>query len=321
MKTIRLQQVIDSVVTRAGIDPSLPEAGSLVHGRLNSGQASMLVDYIQSACLEAWTFFDWPEIHLTEARTPLGNGFTEGGYTYESDYVGTIAYIGRAVEGSPFDQPVWRIKRITTTESGESLNVDTAVDVTWDSRVEATYSEDSQNASADEIPYIYLSAEGLSPIGDVTAVWSADPAGLANKLRYSVTADRILITDTAYSAGPVYVEFALPVPEFSMTEYTSEQWYPAGYTVFHTPSGDCYRSLVPCEGESPVSKASWQKQAIPFFLGSYIKERVLGDLYMGADKDQKALYQFQRAEGLLLRAMDDAWLRKGEVRTWTARFN
>lgn len=319
MKTVRLNHLIDSIVSRAGIDPALPEAGSRVHGRLSSGQAALITDYIHSALVEAWIFYDWPEIHLVESRTPLG-GFFEGGYTFESDYVGTIAYIGRAVEGAEHDQPVWRIKRITTTASGDSLNIDTAIDVRWIDRQDVGYIEDASNEPASEIPYIYLSASGATPIGEITAIWDRDPSGLAVRLRHSVTADRILITDSAYTGGPVFVEFALPVPEFSMTEYSTEQYYPAGAIIYHYPTGDCYKALVANQGDLPTSAVSWQKQTIPHFLSDYVKERVLGELYLAADKDQKAAYQFTRAEGVLLGKMDDAWLRKGQTRRYSATF-
>jgi hypothetical protein len=291
-----------------------------VHGRLNSGQASILIDYIQSACQEAWAFFDWPEIHRIEARTPLGGGFVEGSYTFESDYADTVAYIGRAVHGAMPDQAVWRIKRITTTDDGEAVNIDTAVNVRWDNRVDAVYNEDSTNQPADMLlPYIYLAEPGMTPIGDVAAVWNADPAKLARKLKFSVSDDKLLITDTSYVSGQVFVEFDVPMPEFAMSEYTTEEPYNARVVVYHTPTGDCYKALVQNKGDSPASQTSWLRQSIPFFLGNFLKERVLGDLYLAADKDQKAIYQFARAESLLLRAMDDAWLRKGEVRNYSAR--
>jgi hypothetical protein len=37
--------------------------------------------------------------------------------------------------------------------------------------------------------------------------------------------------------------------------------------------------------------------------------------------ENKSNYLTQRAEGQLLKAMDDAWLRKGEVRRWSASFH
>jgi hypothetical protein len=319
MKTIRLQQLIDSIVARAGIDPALPEAASKVHGRLSSGQATLVADYISSAIDDAWTFFDWPEIYLVESRTPLGAGFVEGGYTYEADYVDTISYFGRAIEGSAQDQPLWRIKRITTTESGDLINIDTANDVAWTQRLDVSYFEDSENDPASEIPYIYLANAGATPIGEITAVWDSDPSGLANKLRYTLTSDRILITDTAYASGPVFVEFALPQPEFALSDYDSNRIYQPGTVVYFAEKGDCYKALIESQGE-PAGSSAWQKQSIPAFLADYIKEKVIGELLLAADKPDRAAYQFSRAEGVLLRKMDDAWLRKGEVRRYSASF-
>ena len=319
MKSIRLQKVIDSVVARAGVDPALPEAASRVHGRLSGAQAAMVADYISSALDEAWTFFDWPEIHLIESRTPIGSGFVEGGYTYEADYVGTISYFGRALEGSSQELPVWRIKRITTTESGELLNIDTAQDVAWSDRLSATYIEDSSNSAANEIPYILLDTPGESPIGVVTAIYDADPSRLSRKLRYTVTSDRLLITDPAYSSGPVWVEFAWPQPELVMTDYSSESVYYSGAVIYHTPSGDCYKALRQNHGETPGTDA-WRKQTIPHFLADYLKERVIGEMLLAAEKPERAAYQFSRSEGILVRKMDDAWLRRGEVRRYSASF-
>jgi hypothetical protein len=319
MKSIRLQKVIDSVVARAGVDPALPEAGSRVHGRLSSAQAALVADYISSALDEAWKFFDWPEIHLIESRTPLGAGFVEGGYTFESDYVGTISYLGRAIAGSAQEQPVWRVKRVTTTPEGDLVNIDTANHVAWTDRLNVTYVEDSENSAANEFPYIYLASPGATVIGDITAVWDADPSGLTNKLRYTLATDRLLITDTAYSGGPVWVEFTLPQPEFGMSDYDTEVTYYPGAIVYHTPTGDCYKTIRESQGEPPGSDA-WQKQAIPHFLADYIKERVIGDMLLAADQPQRAAYQLTRAEGILVRKMDDAWLRKGEVRRYSASF-
>jgi hypothetical protein len=164
-----------------------------------------------------------------------------------------------------------------------------------------------------------LANAGATPIGEITAVWDSDPSGLANKLRYTLTADRILITDTAYSSGPVFVEFALPMPEFALSDYDSNRIYQPGTLVYFAEKGDCYKALIASQGE-PAGSSAWQKQSIPAFLADHIKEKVIGELLLAADKPERAAYQFSRAEGILLRKMDDAWIRKGQVRTYSARF-
>lgn len=314
MKTVRLQQLLDSITARAGIDPALPE---------NARRGALVMDYVQEAVSHAWEFFDWPEINHTEERIVLGSGFAEGGYTYESDYSGTISYIGRAIEGSNFDQPVWRIKRVTTTVSGAVTNIDTALNVAWNNRLTATYVEDSQNSPSNEIPYALLYSDGSTPIGAVSAVYASNPdTSLAHSLKFSVTADRLLITDTAYSGGTVFIKFCEPVPEFTIASYDASATYAPGDLVYHNPSGDCYRAILATTGNAPTNTAYWSKQAVPFFLSDYIKTAALADILLEQPgMEAKANYLATRAEGQLLKAMDDAWLRKGEIRRYSATFH
>lgn len=312
MKTVRLQQLLDSITARAGIDPTLPE---------NARRGALVMDYVQEAVSHAWEFFDWIETNHLEERIVIGAGFAEGGYTYESDYVGTIAYIGRAIEGSTFDQPVWRIKRVTTTAAGEVINIDTALNVAWNNRLTATYVEDSQNST--EIPYVPLYSEGKTPIGSVFAVYLSNPdTTLVTPLRVSVTGDRILITDTDYTGGTVFIKFRQPVPEFTIASYDANATYAPGDLVYHNPTGDCYRAILATTGNAPTNTAFWCKQAIPFFLSDYIKTAALADILLEQPgMEAKANYLATRAEGQLLKAMDDAWLRKGEVRRYSASFH
>lgn len=312
MKTVRLQQLLDSITARAGIDPTLPE---------NAHRGALVMDYVQEAVSHAWEFFDWIETNHIEERIVIGAGFAEGGYTYESDYVGTIAYIGRAIEGSTFDQAVWRIKRVTTTAAGAVTNVDTALNVAWNNRLTATYVEDSQNST--EIPYVPLYSEGKTPIGSVFAVYLSNPdTTLVTPLRVSVTGDRILITDTDYTGGTVFIKFRQPVPEFTIASYDAKATYALGDLVYHNPTGDCYRAILATTGNAPTNNAFWCKQAIPFFLSDYIKTAALASILLEEPgMEAKANYLATRAEGQLLKAMDDAWLRKGEVRRYSASFH
>jgi hypothetical protein len=313
MKTVRLQQLLDSITARAGIDPDLPE---------NARRGALVMDYVQEAVNYAWTFFDWPEINHIEERIVLGAGFAEGGYTYESDYAGTVSYIGRAIEGSTFDQAVWRIKRVTTNAAGAALNIDTALNVAWNNRLTATYVEDSQNSPSVEIPYVLLYSEGRTPIGAVSAVYASNPdTSLAASLKFSVTADRLLITDTAYAGGNVFISFCEPVPELTIASYEAQTAYANGDLVYHNPTGDCYRATLATTGNAPTNTGYWSKQAIPFFLGDYIKTSGLASIMLEEPgMENKSNYLTARAEGQLLKAMDDAWLRKGQVRTYSARF-
>ncbi len=314
MKATPYRTVRDGVISRMGIDPAQP---------LMASQATALAEYLTTAAATAWTFFDWPDVYLTEARTPVGEGYAPGLYTYESDYVGTTSYIGRALQGSQFADPVWRIKRVSTTAAGDMLNIDTAVDVAWNDRTTATYIETSTNAPAEEfIPYIPLLAPGQKAIGNVLKVYDIKPdeGRVTLSLDFVVTEDRILITDTDYISGQVWVEFSLPQPKFTSTAFNSSTAYAAGDLVYYNSTGDCYEAIADTTGNLPTNEEFWLRHRIPAFLADYLKFYSLAETLSEDGQMDKANYQFARAEGILQQRMDDAWLRKGEVRRYSASF-
>ena len=318
MKATPYRTVRDGVISRMGIDPAQP---------LMASQASALAEYLTTAAATAWTFFDWPDIYLTESRTPVGDGFQTGVYTYEADYVGTTSYIGRALQGSAFAEPVWRIKRITTTAEGELINIDTAEDVAWDDRTIATYIETSANEAAeDEFPFIPLILTGFNSIGAVLKIYDRNPHECGSQpftktYCHVVTDDRILITDTSYTAGdPVWVEFTLPQPKFTSTAFNASRAYLPGDLVYYNTTGDCYEAITATTGNLPTNDEFWLRHRIPAFLADYLKFYALAETLSEDGQMDKANYQFARAEGILQQRMDDAWLRKGEVRRWSASF-
>lgn len=314
MKITPYRTIRDGVIQRMGIDP----AQSLL-----PSQGSAIAEYATSAAAMAWGFFDWPEITHTEQRIVLGTGFAEGGYTFEADYQGTTSYIGRAVQGSLFSEAVWRIKRVLTTASGEVQNIDTAIDVAWDNRTTATYIEDSGNeAAADALPYIPLFQSGLTPIGAVAAVCVEKPGNysVTQKLNFVISDDNIIIIDEAYTSGPVYVEFALPVPRFTSVSYNVSEPYFKGDLVFYNTTGDCYEALQDTTGNLPTNADFWLRHRIPTFLADYIKFFAIAETLAEDGQYDKSQFQFLRAEGVLMQRVDDAWLRKGQIVTYSARF-
>lgn len=314
MKTTPYKTVRDGVLTRMGIDPAQPILPS---------QGTALAEYLTSAAAFAWNFDEWPQITHTEQRTVFGAGFTEGAYTYEADYQGTISYIGRAPQGSSFADTVWRIKRVTTTADGQVLNIDTALDVAWDSRTTATYVEDSTNDPTDIIPYFPLVVAGKLPIGEVLAIYSDAPSDIRITKTYDfVTTDEtVFITDKSYSGGPVYVKFQLPVPKFTATAYNAATTYAAEDLVYHAPTGDCYEALKTNTGNAPTNEEFWLRQRIPSFLADYLKTQALAETLAEDGQTDKSQFQLLRAEGLLLKLRDDIWLRNGAVRHYSAKFD
>ena len=312
MRTTSYKSIRDGVISRMGIDPAQT---------LMDSQATALAEYLTTAAATSWTFFDWPEIYLTEERTPNGSAWFVTGYTYLSDYVGTIAYFGRAPANSETTDLVWRVKKITTNNNGDVLSVETAVNIAWDDRASATYAVSTNNDA--EIPYILLDQDNLSPIGEIMAIWDADPTSgvYARKVRYLLNEDRVLLIDATSETGNVWVQFLLPQPRFTTDEYAAGAAYSTGDVVYYNTTGDCYVARQSTTGNLPSDSEYWRRYRIPSFLSDYLKFYALAETLSEDGQTDKANFQFARAEGILQQRMDDAWLRKGEVRTWTARFN
>ena len=312
MRTTSYKSIRDGVISRMGIDPAQT---------LMDSQATALAEYLTTAAATSWTFFDWPEIYLTEERTPNGSAWFATGYVYLSEVVGTIAFFGRAPANSETTDLVWRVKKITTNNNGDVLSVETAVNVAWDDRASATYAVTTNNDA--EIPYILLDQDNLSPIGEILAIWDADPTSgvYARKVRYLLNEDRVLLIDATSETGNVWVQFLLPQPRFTTDEYSAGAAYSTGDVVYYNTTGDCYVARKATTGNLPSDSEYWRRYRIPSFLSDYLKWYALAETLSEDGQMDKANFQFARAEGILQQRMDDAWLRKGEVRTWTARFN
>jgi len=312
MRTTSYKSIRDGVISRMGIDPAQT---------LMDSQATALAEYLTTAAATSWTFFDWPEIYLTEERTPNGSAWFATGYVYLSEVVGTVAFFGRAPANSETTDLLWRVKKITTNNNGDVLSVETAVNVAWDSRASATYAVSTNNDA--EIPYILFDQDNLSPIGEIMAIWDADPTSgvYARKVRYLLNEDRVLLIDATSETGNVWVQFLLPQPRFTTDEYSAGAAYSAGDVVYYNTTGDCYVARKATTGNLPSDSEYWRRYRIPSFLSDYLKWYALAETLSEDGQMDKANFQFARAEGILQQRMDDAWLRKGEVRTWTARFN
>lgn len=67
MRTTSFKSLRDSVLRRMGLDAAQPVLGS---------QAAALADYIETSLSDVWALYDWPDVTLTEARTPVGSVIT-----------------------------------------------------------------------------------------------------------------------------------------------------------------------------------------------------------------------------------------------------
>jgi hypothetical protein len=307
VKSVPYTSIRDGILRRMGIDSSQP---------LIPSQAAALVEYTTAALDEAWDHFDWPEIYLTEERTPNGSSWVSGGYTYQADYSGTISFLGRAPSGSELSDPYWRVKKITTTIDGGVLSVETAIDIPWDDRLTAVYSLDTDNSSG-EIPYILFDQDNLTPIGTILKIYDKEPSRhtLATPLRYLTAEDRIYILDPFN--GNVWVHFSLPLPHLTTAEYSAATTYAPGDLVFLSSTGDCYSARIATTGNAPTSAEHWRRQRIPHFLAEFLKLRAFAETLFEDGQSDKGSLALARAEKILLDKLDQAWLRAGREINWS----
>lgn len=167
------------------------------------------------------------------------------------------------------------------------------------------------------IPFI---APGTSPIGSVVKIHSANPKTYSLEYSFYENDTSVAITDAAYSPGsPVWVEFTIPKPIFNLTGFNAENHYKPGDVVFH--KSDCWQCITDSTDNSPEDTNFWAKQTVPAFLSDYTKTKSLANLLLEIPgQENKADYLFSRAEGILMREVDEAWLRKGRYHNYTARF-
>jgi hypothetical protein len=139
-------------------------------------------------------------------------------------------------------------------------------------------------------------------------------------VRYLLNEDRVLLIDATGETGNVWVQFLLPQPRFTTDDFSVATAYAAGDIVFYNTTGDCYIARQSTTGNLPTDSEYWRRYRIPAFLADYLKFYALAETLSEDGQMDKASYQFARAEGILQQRMDDAWLRKGEVRRWSASF-
>lgn len=114
MKAVTYKSVRDGILRKMGLDSSLPPLAS---------QAAALADYVQGALDIAWDFYPWPDVTLTQERTPTGTpahdiAFEQPGLTPIGDFV-------QIYDTDPEDYAhPSNALRYSTTDTGATLDPD-----------------------------------------------------------------------------------------------------------------------------------------------------------------------------------------------------
>lgn len=166
---------------------------------------------------------------------------------------------------------------------------------------------------------ISLTQAGETEIGQVSGIFWEDPRvdSREREVAFELNEDGILITDRDWmdnGSSTVWVRFKTVPPVFSSADYVAGTAYAAGDVVFY--GSECYMALSATTGNLPTNGTYWARQEMPYFLSEFVKVQAYAETLSEDGQVDKANYNFSRAEGLLIVAMDNAWMRQGQVRTW-----
>jgi len=267
MKRVTFKSVLDGVATRMGLEPN---------ANLQLNQATALAEYITDRCAKYWERAAWPEWTQPELRQYRANwdeliDYAIGVEVYDSAsnaYYRSIATPNQ--NNPPSDTVHWQ----------PASELDTYIDLaqSWQpnviNRVWGVYADNPLKAKSPRKVSWWLGPQG---------VW----------------------VDT--SLAQVYVDFSLPPPAFTTTEWDVSLAYVAGDLIYYPPFGDCYRALAPSTGDaqSPAAlPANWSLQAFPAILSRCVKMAAIADALREDENLSKASAWDVQADDACVDALD-----------------
>ena len=197
MRTISFASVLNGVVARMGLDPTITPAPNTL---------AAFSEYVNSAVRSCWEIYPWPELTLIEQRSyyPAWDStasYSVGNFVLGSD--GTYYYAKAASSGSD-----------PTTDSSDTY---------WQSASDYTL------ASGNSVLYaISLDQASKTAIGEVLDVFTNDPrvSRYSPRVNWWLTSDGIVITNSNYLPSQVWIRFTTRPTIYSSTSYTDGSTIP-----------------------------------------------------------------------------------------------
>ncbi len=245
MMTVPLKSVRDAVASLAGIQASK---------QLSPAMGEQIILFISEQRRDLWTRYPWPELTEIEERQ------------FRAAWDETVTYAE--------DDEVWDEDSQTYYRS--------LID---DNLFHAVTDADRWEQTTDLDCYVLRNQENETLIGNVYEVWSADPRtdSGAERLEYELRGDRIQFTDTV--PVTVWVEFQLMPVDLDATIWSEGETVLGGTVRYVVQVGECYRALVPTNGEFPPLSGEWELVPMPLCLAPIVKLFASAD-YLDADGQQ-----------------------------------
>ncbi|HEY4282126.1 MAG TPA: hypothetical protein VGM62_03610, partial [Chthoniobacterales bacterium] len=154
-------------------------------------------------------------------------------------------------------------------------------------------------------PYIGFDQGCRHTIGFVHGVYPTDPSlnGACNHfgLHFRPSEKGVHVLGGCWDAGgtpaaTVFVWYALPVSQFTMTPYISGKTYSRGTLVFYPATGNCHRALAESTSVLPSDTDFWAVEPMPDIFAQYVKNGAYADCLKETFTDGDEQIRLARAQ-------------------------
>lgn len=239
--------IIQPIAHLLGIDPALD---------LAKDHVAAWVSDVNTRVIEAWEFWDWPELEVAEERAfrTIWNATRQFQLDDELFYIPTFKYY----------------KAIATPPLG-TLPTDLA------------YFEEATITNR----YIALDQTGKRPIDKAVGVYHGNPTDPCSMCGLGFAPSHNGIQLNGYGGPTAFLRYRITPPQFTDVAWNSTTLYQVNDKVYFNDDGDCYQAIHQNQNHSPSETAYWRKIEMPQFLAPFIQFQVASDMSDDAGAGQR----------------------------------
>jgi hypothetical protein len=258
---------------------------------VSASDLAKIAESITDRIKVGWKWAFWQELMKTEQRKYRGTwdilrNYAEDEEAWHVDADGIGHYYVSLEDGNVGNDP-----DVATTKWAE-VGEDFQRTIAWQQEGETEIGDvDLENCVFDRDPRVYRFAGAVRPV-----------------ILYE---DGFQVVAEEAPAQP-WIRFRLPVPEYSLTEWTALTTYAIGGLCYRTSTGTCYKAITPSTGKIPEQETgSWMPVEFPDFLKTYVIWGAHADYLLDPVENGKAE---NKATAELERLEDELWNQPGVTR-------
>jgi hypothetical protein len=265
MRTVNFRDdILYPIAHILGVNPKLD---------LNVDHAAAWCSFVNSRTRQAWEFWDWSELKITEERAfrTIWNASRVVNVGEEVFYCPTFSYFQCIAQ-----PPIGTLPTDTTYYTPVTLD---------------DY-------------YIALDQTGRRPLGQVFGVFASNPRTVQYPANCSLgfrPSEKGIDVNPAGSNGlSAWVNYRLKPSEFTVEPYDPTHGYHTLDKIYWT-DGQVYESLQPSTGEDPGVPGYWRLVPMPWIFSEFVSTAAAGD---ACDDLQNSQLLSQSAMDMLTRQVD-----------------